>query len=121
MKPKLCSSCKRGGNEVEADYLATGRTFEWSDSGTPFKGYLCSDHLQIMEEDGATLRIVSWLTIKAKRERMTSLWQDYETAKAHYLAGIASKDDRRINSWGAKMSRLHKAWCQLQDEVGDND
>lgn len=51
-KQHKCSSCRRGENDEPADVYATGRY-----EGRPFQGYLCGAHAEMMEEDGAVLKI----------------------------------------------------------------
>lgn len=57
-----CSSCRAGEVERDADGLYVGRVFDCSESGRPFKGWLCEDHYGMLCDDGATLRCVKSVT-----------------------------------------------------------
>lgn len=53
MKTRYCSSCKRGENKIEADEFVSGKAYSGSGRLMPLRGFYCSDHVQMMEDDGA--------------------------------------------------------------------
>lgn len=69
-KIKYCAICKPCERDVEADYFVKGKT--WSpynpDRMIPYRGYLCWEHLMYMEEDGAILEIVEYVSEYAKKK-----------------------------------------------------
>lgn len=77
VKPtKYCASCRRGENKVEADYLVKGRRYVDDTRSTPYRAYLCGDHLDIMLEDGDLLEcyeIVKTLSQQARLEHAKHL------------------------------------------------
>jgi hypothetical protein len=55
MSSKACAECRLGGAEESvADGFFTGYIMA-GDRKHPFRGYLCSDHADMLVEDGAKL------------------------------------------------------------------
>ena len=65
-KPRICASCRAGYADetdpevgpAEADFYVQGRV--WGSHQTrmrPYQGYLCADHVTMMEDDGAVFTV----------------------------------------------------------------
>lgn len=100
----ICSSCRRGEKNIEADGLYTGTTSE----GLPFRGKLCRFHVDIMCQDGARLTIMTAYTKDGARELCDELWDQYTDAKERF----------GVNSYQA--NRIHKRYCEAQNQAGLN-
>ena len=79
---KKCASCKRGGTDIEADYLVKGKVWINNERMMPYRAYLCEEHLDMMEDDDAELEIVEFVSRTKKEERFTKLIRYYTGYKS---------------------------------------
>ncbi len=59
-KLKYCAQCRAGEKKIPADFRVKGRI--WGISRMiPYNGYICDDHLTMLEDDGAIINIIERL------------------------------------------------------------
>jgi hypothetical protein len=66
---KYCAQCKRGEKKTDADFKVKGRIWGInSNKMTPYQAAICEDHLMILMDDGAELKITERLSKRVQDE-----------------------------------------------------
>ena len=72
---KYCSQCKAGEIKKPADYFVKG-IIQGDYKMIPYRAYICSDHLQMLEDDEAQLKIIEYISHEAILKRADFLTRE---------------------------------------------
>jgi len=73
---KTCSSCRAGEINRSADYFVKGK-IQGDYKIIPYRAYICSDHLKMLEDDGAELKIIEYVSLEFIQKRADFLTREY--------------------------------------------
>lgn len=106
---KLCAHCKRGNEETASEAIAKYKGYEYGATTGPFFGYLCKDHVWMIEEDGGHLTMVEPVTKEAWGEMADMLFEKYEEVKTQSMPNSIQRE------------RAYMAWRNADDKAGRNN